>query len=41
VSGLVVVVENGMVLVTTVDRSTDLKTLIDALPRGIRDGGSA
>ena len=40
VSGLVVVVENGMVLVTTVDKSTDLKTLIEALPRGIRDGGS-
>lgn len=38
VSDLVVVVENGMVLVTTVDRSTDLKTLIDALPRGVRDG---
>ena len=31
---LVVVVENGLVLVTTVDRSSDLKTLIDALPRG-------
>lgn len=41
VSGLVVVVDNGMVLVTTVDKSVDLKTLIDALPRGIRDGGSA
>lgn len=38
VSNLVVVVENGMVLVTTVDRSTDLKTLVDALPRGVRDG---
>jgi len=38
VSDLVVVVENGMVLVTTVDKSTDLKTLIDALPRGVRDG---
>jgi len=41
VSGLVVVVDNGMVLVTTVDKSIDLKTLIDALPRGIRDGGAA
>jgi len=38
VSDLVVVVENGLVLVTTVDKSTDLKTLIDALPRGVRDG---
>jgi len=37
VSGLVVVVENGLVLVTTVDRSTDLKTLMDALPRGVRE----
>jgi len=25
------------VLVTTVDRSTDLKTLMDALPRGVRE----
>jgi mannose-1-phosphate guanylyltransferase len=42
VSDLVVVVEHGMVLVTTVDRSADLKTLVDALPRGVRDGtGSA
>jgi mannose-1-phosphate guanylyltransferase len=38
VADLVVVVEHGMVLVTTVDRSSDLKTLIDALPRGVRDG---
>ncbi len=38
VDDLVVVVENGLVLVTTTDRSTDLKTLIDALPRGVRDG---
>jgi mannose-1-phosphate guanylyltransferase len=37
VSDLVVVVENGLVLVTTVDRSSDLKTLIDALPRGVRE----
>jgi len=37
VSGLVVVVENGMVLVTTVDKSSDLKTLMDALPRGVRE----
>jgi mannose-1-phosphate guanylyltransferase len=40
VSDLVVVVENGMVLVTTVEKSMDLKTLIDALPRGVRDGDS-
>ena len=37
VSDLVVVVENGLVLVTTVDRSSDLKTLMDALPRGVRE----
>jgi mannose-1-phosphate guanylyltransferase len=37
VSDLVVVVENGLVLVTTVDRSSDLKMLMDALPRGVRD----
>jgi mannose-1-phosphate guanylyltransferase len=37
VSNLVVVVENGLVLVTTVDRAVDLKTLIDALPPGVRD----
>jgi hypothetical protein len=30
-------VENGTVLVTTVDRSSDLKTLMDALPKGVRD----
>lgn len=37
VSNLVVVVENGLVLVTTVDRSSDLKTLMEALPPGVRD----
>jgi mannose-1-phosphate guanylyltransferase len=37
VSDLVVVVKDGLVLVTTVERSSDLKTLIDALPRGVRD----
>ena len=37
VSNLVVVVENGTVLVTTADRATDLKTLMDALPAGVRD----
>jgi len=37
VSNLVVVVEDGLVLVTTVDRSTDLKMLMDALPRGVRE----
>jgi hypothetical protein len=30
-----------MTLVTTVERSADLKTLIDALPRGVRDGPGA
>jgi mannose-1-phosphate guanylyltransferase len=37
VSNLVVVVENGVALVTTVDRAADLKTLMDALPAGVRD----
>jgi mannose-1-phosphate guanylyltransferase len=37
VSNLVVVVENDMILVTTVERSADLKTLMDALPRGVRE----
>lgn len=37
VSNLVVVVENGLTLVTTVDRATDLKMLIDALPAGVRE----
>jgi len=37
VSDLVVVVRDGLVLVTTVDRSSDLKTLIDALPASIRE----
>jgi mannose-1-phosphate guanylyltransferase len=39
VSDLVVVVQNGLLLVTTVDRSSDLKTLMDALPRGVRERG--
>ena len=37
VDDLVVVADNGLVLVTTVDRSADLKTLIDQLPRGVVD----
>jgi mannose-1-phosphate guanylyltransferase len=37
VSNLVVVMENDMLLVTTTDRSSDLKTLMDALPRGVRE----
>jgi len=41
VSDLVVVVENGLVLVTTVDRSSDLKTLMEALPRGVRERGGS
>lgn len=36
VSDLVVVAMDGLTLVTTVDRSADLKTLIDALPDEIR-----
>lgn len=35
VDDLVVVVEHGMVLVTTVDRSSDLKGLIDRLPGAV------
>lgn len=37
VSDLVVVAKDGLVLVTTVDKSNDLKTLIDALPPELRD----
>ncbi|HEY9230445.1 MAG TPA: mannose-1-phosphate guanylyltransferase [Gemmatimonadaceae bacterium] len=37
VSNLVVVVENGLVLVTTVDKSSDLKTLMEALPETVRE----
>jgi len=39
VSNLVVVVENDLVLVTTVDRSSDLKTLMEALPTNVRERG--
>ena len=41
VSDIVVVVENGLVLVTTTERSSDLKMLMDALPRGVREHESA
>src|SRR3954469_10225056 len=37
VDNLVVVAQDGLVLVTTVDKSSDLKTLIDALPRTVVD----
>ena len=37
VSDLVVVTLDGLTLVTTVDRSADLKTLIDSLPPALRD----
>lgn len=37
VSGLVVVTRDGLTMVTTVDRSADLKTLIDSLPADLRD----
>jgi mannose-1-phosphate guanylyltransferase len=37
VSDLVVVAHEDLVLVTTVDRSADLKTLIEALPTRVRD----
>ena len=39
VDDLVVVAREGIVVVTTVDRSTDLKTLIDALPASVREQG--
>lgn len=37
VSNLVAVAHDGLVLITTVERSSDLKTLMDALPRGVRE----
>jgi mannose-1-phosphate guanylyltransferase len=37
VNDLVVVVRDRLVLITTVERSTDLKTLIDALPENLRE----
>ena len=37
VSDLVVVAEEGVVLVTTMDRASDLKMLMEALPRGVRE----
>jgi mannose-1-phosphate guanylyltransferase len=37
VSDLVVVCRNGLTLVTTVDKASDLKTLVDSLPPSIRD----
>lgn len=37
VSELVVVVRNGLTLVTTTERAADLKTLLDALPPAVRD----
>lgn len=37
VSDLVVVVRDGMTLVTTVERADDLKTLVDNLPASVRD----
>lgn len=38
VEQLVVVAREGLVLVTTVDRSAELKSLLDALPPEVRDG---
>jgi mannose-1-phosphate guanylyltransferase len=37
VSGLVVVAVNGVTLVTTIDRSADLKGLLETLPPALRD----
>ena len=39
VSDLVVVARDGLVLVTTVERSSDLKTLVEALPETVRERG--
>jgi mannose-1-phosphate guanylyltransferase len=39
VSDLVVVTGRGLTLVTTVDRSSDLKSLLDSLPRDLTAGG--
>ena len=39
VADLVVVAGRGLTLVTTVDRSSDLKTLLDSLPRDLLAGG--
>jgi mannose-1-phosphate guanylyltransferase len=39
VDDLVVVTDDGLTLVTTVDRSSDLKTLIDSLPDDLRHRG--
>ena len=38
VDNLVVVAKDGLVLVTTTDRSSDLKTLIERLPSGVVKG---
>jgi mannose-1-phosphate guanylyltransferase len=38
VDDLVVVAKDGLVLVTTVDKSADLKTLIESLPSGVKHG---
>jgi mannose-1-phosphate guanylyltransferase len=37
VNDLVVVTRDGITLVTTTDRSTDLKTLLDQLPEDLRE----
>jgi mannose-1-phosphate guanylyltransferase len=39
VSDLVVVARDGLVLVTTIDRSSDLKKLVEALPDTVRERG--
>lgn len=40
VQDLVVIVRDGVTLVTTVERSDDLKALVDTLPTGLRDAAS-
>jgi mannose-1-phosphate guanylyltransferase len=40
VDDLVVVTQDGLTLVTTVERSSDLKALVDSLPPALRDRGA-
>jgi hypothetical protein len=37
VSDLVVVVRDGLTLVTTIDRAANLKALVEALPESVRE----
>jgi len=37
VQDLVVVAKDGLTLVTTLDRAADLKTLVESLPKDVRE----